>query len=83
MDAMEGLATRDILTAIRNATVCTSPHFGRSRFSVALENSKRISLERLISFELIAFDVKGTHTIRVAPFWMLCDFRVWAPSWTG
>ena len=31
----------------------------------------------------IAFGISRTHTIRVASFWMLCDFRVWAPSWTG
>ena len=30
---------------------------------------------------LIAFDIRRTHTIPVASFWMLCDFnRVWAPS---
>ena len=33
--------------------------------------------------QIIVFDVRRTHTIRVASFWMLCDFRVWAPSWTG
>ena len=33
------------------------------------------------SLFFIAFDVRGT--IRVASFWILCDFRVWAPSWTG
>ena len=35
------------------------------------------------SSTLTAFDVRRTHTIRVASFWMLCDFRVCASSWTG
>ena len=28
-------------------------------------------------------DVRRMHTIRVASLWMLWDFRVWAPPWTG
>ena len=36
---------------------------------------------------LICFSLRSTfgelRTIRVASFWMLFDFRVWAPSWTG
>ena len=32
---------------------------------------------------IFAFVVGRTDTILAASFWMLCDFRVWAPSWTG
>ena len=28
----------------------------------------------------IAFNVRKTHTICVASFWVLCDFMVWVPS---
>ena len=36
----------------------------------------------LISCSVFAFDVdvRRTHSIHVAFFWMLCDFRVWVPS---
>ena len=34
-------------------------------------------------YTVIAFGVRRRHTIRVTPFWMLCNFRVWVPSWTG
>ena len=39
----------------------------------------------LISYSVFAFDVdvRRMHSIHVAFFWMLCDFRVWVPSWTG
>ena len=32
---------------------------------------------------MFAFEVRRKHTFRVASPWMLYDFRVWAPSWTG
>jgi len=45
-----------------------------------------------LHFSWIAFDVRKTHTTRVASFsydvprvWILmpCDFTIWTPSWTG
>ena len=44
--------------------------------------SPRFSMVTMLN-SLIAFDVRGAHTVRVASFWMLCNFRVGAPSWTG
>ena len=39
----------------------------------------------LISYSVFVFnvDVRRTHSIHVAFFWMQCDFRVWVPSWSG
>ena len=35
----------------------------------------------VIPIIFIAFE--RTHTLRVASFWMMCNFMDWAPSWTG